>query len=712
MRASNFVVANITTLNFNVLFELGYAIGLNKPILPLRDTTYSQDKTLFDQLGIFDVIGYENFQNGRELRSLATKEHSVPIISAKPPDLNRQQPIYYIKSPIDTDGSMKLSTCLKKSAYRFRSFDSRETPRLSFHEAYRQIHTSVSVVAHLIDPDRDNSSVHNGRCAFLCGMAMAAGKQVLMLQEGMVIQPIDYRDVVIPYIAQDTIGLQIEKLVRATADTISFLRHEETPSPKSILENIDLGDAAAENEIQSLSRYFVKTPQYQQAAQGHARLVIGRKGSGKTAIFYALRNSIYHEKDLVVLDLKPEGHQFKKLKEVALQNMSEGVQEHLLTAFWTYLLLLEIMRKLIDMERSNAYSDPKSLEQYKQLTAMYSKYCKDNDGDFSARLMDLVNRVVGSFAMAGQPQTGPDNITHQMYSIEIPELFKVTSQYLGQYKGVWVLFDNIDKGWPTRGAGELDVSILRCLLEASRKLQRIFGERRIDLKSVVFIRKDIYDLLVDQTPDRGKESTANLDWTDVHLIKELLEKRIAKSLRITDKFEDIWAKFFDPHVAGEASFSYILDRTFLRPRDILNFVSKCIQIAVSRGHKRVEQEDILKAEILHSEDMKNELAYEIRDVFPKYPDILHKFIGQSPRLSNEDLSIIMLDAEVADTDMESVKDTLLWFSFLGITHDDEGRYSYQHAYNLPKVKSYLQSPNPHALLYEIHPAFRVALEVK
>ncbi len=37
MRGCRSVVANVTSLNFNVLFELGFAIGLRKPLLPTRD---------------------------------------------------------------------------------------------------------------------------------------------------------------------------------------------------------------------------------------------------------------------------------------------------------------------------------------------------------------------------------------------------------------------------------------------------------------------------------------------------------------------------------------------------------------------------------------------------------------------------------------------------------------------------------------------------
>lgn len=316
IRSAKMVVANITTTNFNVLFELGYAMGLGKPVLPVRDSSYGKekDRKLFDEIGIFDTIGYEDFRNSNELLSLVTSKRPFsPAIDIKP-KTNRQQPIYYIRSPIDTDGSVKLLSCLKKSLFRFRSFDAREVSRLSLHEAFKQALSSLSVVAHLMDPNRTGANCHNARAAFVCGMALAAGQHVLMLQEGVALHPIDYRDVVIPYEDPSIIPYQVERIVRSTADTLQSIDEFEIPLPKGLLERIDIGDVAAENEIQALSHYFVRTPQFQQARQAHARLVIGRKGTGKSALFYGLRRQLSQDKGKLILDLKPEGHQFVRLR--------------------------------------------------------------------------------------------------------------------------------------------------------------------------------------------------------------------------------------------------------------------------------------------------------------------------------------------------------------------------------------------------------------
>jgi hypothetical protein len=76
---------------------------------------------------------------------------------------------------------------------------------------------------------------------------------------------------------------------------------------RSHLAQLDLGDLAAENEDAVLGSYFIKTAQYQETLRGHARLVVGRKGTGKSAIFSQLRDTYSRRaQDYLVVDLRPE----------------------------------------------------------------------------------------------------------------------------------------------------------------------------------------------------------------------------------------------------------------------------------------------------------------------------------------------------------------------------------------------------------------------
>lgn len=709
MRSAGLIVANITNLNFNVLFELGYAFGLGKSVLPVRDVSFEKERKLFDEVGIFDTLGYESFHNSTELASIAQKEVSSAFI-APTPDINRKQHIYLIKGPIESDGSLKLSSSLSRGYLGIRTFDPRETPRLSLHEAYGNVMQSVGVVAHLIDPARIGADIHNARVAFVCGMAMAAQKHVLMLQEGFIPQPIDYRDVIVSYNDPATIPIVVDKFIRAASETFQQVSHPLYTLPKGLLEKLDIGDVAAENEVLTLSRYFVKTPQFQQARQGHARLVVGRKGSGKTAVFYGVRNFLKSSSRNVSLDLKPEGHQFTKLRELILAHLSEGAQLHTLTAFWNYLLCLELARKLIERDANLALRRTDEVERFNNLKELFLRHATLEDSDFSERIMELVNRIVQHFPDLSKGGVKSSEITRFIYGEDINVMLKGVTSYLNPQEHVWLLFDNIDKGWPALGAEKGDIAIVRCLLEATRKFQYAIQAEGIEFTGIVFIRKDIYDLLVEQSSDRGKESIANLDWSDMALMKELVRRRF-ESGDIGGSFEQIWEKIFTLHVGGRNSFDYMLERTFMRPRDVLNFLRKAIQIAVSRGHHRVDEEDVRTAEEAVSEDMLNELKYEMRDVYPQFPNVLNAFFGQGIHLSYNDIWLILSEASLGDAEIKASLDALLWFSFLGIIRKDEERYSYELLYDVSKLKNMTDLTNLDRKCYCIHPAFRAALEL-
>lgn len=138
---------------------------------------------------------------------------------------------------------------------------------------------------------------------------MAAGRHVLMLQEGQVQQPIDYRDVIKSYSDAAKVSDLLVPLIKGVVETLQESRFVPIALALKPLEKLDLGDLAAENEIKALEAYFVPTGEYNEVKRGHARLVVGRKGTGKTAIFYGVRSAYKPSKAHLVLDLKPEGHE-------------------------------------------------------------------------------------------------------------------------------------------------------------------------------------------------------------------------------------------------------------------------------------------------------------------------------------------------------------------------------------------------------------------
>jgi hypothetical protein len=394
IRFTRLVVADVTTLNFNLLFEIGFALGLGVPILPIRDTSNIRDRKDFEEIGILDTFGYFDYRNSSQLADGVLSKAAHPPLSLQAPSLNTDQPLYIIKSPVESNGMIKLMSVVKKSRLRFRSYDPREVARISLHEAYRQTVCSRAVILHLLSPDTVGAEIHNARCAFIAGIAMAAQKRVAIIQQGFVLQPIDYRDVILTYEKPAQIADLLTPLLGLVIEEIQTTRFVPTILTLKPLEKIDLGDLAAENEIRALDSYYVPTAQYQETKRGHARLVVGRKGSGKTALFYSIRSTYRPSMKHLVLDLKPEGHQFKKLREAVLAELPDGVQQHVLTAFWNYLLVMELAHQIVHHEQHWVYRDARLKVPFEAIRTAYGEADESEQADFSERLLKLVDQII------------------------------------------------------------------------------------------------------------------------------------------------------------------------------------------------------------------------------------------------------------------------------------------------------------------------------
>jgi len=75
------LVADITRLNFNVVFEIGYAIGRKKRVHLTRYRALTSSDDLIREVGVFDTIGHRPYANSGELkdalRQLKAATHCV-----------------------------------------------------------------------------------------------------------------------------------------------------------------------------------------------------------------------------------------------------------------------------------------------------------------------------------------------------------------------------------------------------------------------------------------------------------------------------------------------------------------------------------------------------------------------------------------------------------------------------------------------------------
>lgn len=713
IRGSGTTFADVTTLNLNLMFEIGFCLGLGIPVKPIRDSTVAVDARLFAEIGVLETLGYIDFENAHDLAE-AVKGAEGPPIGNLPKKIFTEAPVYVVKGPLATEGAGQLLSALKKSFVKFRVHDPKETPRTSLYEQWKQVRGSFGVIANLLSPKRgDAAKAHNALCAFLCGIAMAEEKAVMMLQEESGGErPIDYGDVVREWDDPRTIGRIIEPTVEQVIERMQSGSSTTTGHPSGVLEALDLGDVAAENETSGLQRYFVPTGPYRLARQGHGRLVVGRKGTGKTAMFYAIRNAESRGHATVMLDFRPEGFQFTRLREAVLETLAVGQQEQAVTALWTFLLTAEVAHKILfnPAEFRAAERDDRRFASYSKLQEAYLGHGLASDEDLSQRFFRQIDKLADRFGQAGTI-TARTDLAELVYGGDIKSLTDAVAAYVTEQKDeVWLLIDNLDKSWATRGATFEDILIVQGLLEASRKLERLFGSRGVDFRCLVFIRPDVLELLKQHSPDRGKETVIDLDWDDRQLFRDIVNRRITSSTDLDGDFDSVWSAIAEPTIGIQDSFDYIVDRTLMRPRDALLFVQRAQQVALNRSHLRITSDDIQQAELGYSEESLIQLGLEMEDTHTGLADALFAFQGASGTLSVQDVHETLRRGKVDPESFGDVVELLLWFGFLGVqVGDGEPMYSHTVRFTLRRLTHPIESGTGRFL---VHPAFRTALDIR
>lgn len=715
------VAADVSLLNFNVTFEIGYAIAISKPILLLRNPAVSEDEAGRRAVGIFDTIGYETYQNSDDLRALLRRVLSDLKPLDIPKDLSSKAPAYIVLPRYRTEFITNIVSRLKQAKILFRSFDAAEFPRLSAQEAIEDVARSYGIIVPLEPPTVTDSAAHNLRGAFVAGLAYGLDKAVSILQNGEVPVPIDVRDFATHVMHPTQIAEEIQAFAADVIDAMQRASELQISEPETLLQRLNIGASSAENEFRDLSQYYLKTDSFLRAARGEARLVTGRKGSGKTAIFFQVRDSVWGDKDNVVLDLKPDGYKLLKFRESISALISAGSFEHTVMVIWEYVLLLEICHKILENDRQLHTRDHRLYEPYRKLHDLYRQEGYDTEGDFNERMSQLLLRVANDYGAAvsegdERKSLRSADITNLIFKRDIRPLRNAIDEYLEFKDSVWILIDNLDKGWPTHGVQANDLVIIRALLEASRKLERQLGRFGVDCHTIVFLRNDVYELLIDQTPDRGKESRVTTDWTDRETFREMLRRRIVYSNFPPDTpFQEMWPRICVSHFRGEESSEYLINRSLMRPRYFLNLVMHCRGVAVNRGHEKIEVEDIEQALKTHSTSLLTEVGLEMRDVHPGYDDALYAFIALPPTLTAQEVAEALNNSiDIRESEVEPYIDLLMWFGFLGITSGDgEEKYIYDYQYDMNLLRHVVVSrAKASELQYCVNPAFHAALEVE
>ena len=246
------IVADITKPNFNVTFEIGYAIAKGKPLLLLVNAGLVFDSQALARIGIFDSIGYETYENSHELAErISSALHNRALKADYTP--NRRAPVYLVEMPRNSEAMTHIVARIKKSRLKYRSFNLREHVRLSPTDAIAHAASSFGCVVPLAPGAMPEAEEHNIRAAFVAGLSIGFGKPTLILQDFSGPFPADAKDLIHFYRDPQDIEEGIAGFALEVVEAIQAQQPLPLASP-DLLSRLSLGDPMAENEFENSRR--------------------------------------------------------------------------------------------------------------------------------------------------------------------------------------------------------------------------------------------------------------------------------------------------------------------------------------------------------------------------------------------------------------------------------------------------------------------------
>ena len=395
------LLCDVTRPNINVYYEIGYCIGVGKSLAPVLNVSFANATADIQKDGLFDVINYASYENSVALAEIMGDLPSTVLVDLYGKPLNTAQPIYFLNAYRKTDFVNHIAAAIKDSKVHFRSFDPAETSRFSIVNAISDVTSSAGVIVPFLEPYIDDSARHNIRAAFLAGLAHGLEREALLLRyETRDAPPMgaDYRDDLVGVKAESEISAKVQDFCRQTLVAAQSIRRRTKRPAATPLQNLTLGATAAENEFRTLEEYFVETAEYLRTVRGETRIVAGRKGSGKTAIFFMVREKFRDQKNSVVIDLRPESHQLSFFKSELERIVSVGAFDHTIAGFWTYLIFTEILLALKREIGIKAKQTGKVefFNKADELRGELRKLGVSESGDFTTRIDQLSENVAGN----------------------------------------------------------------------------------------------------------------------------------------------------------------------------------------------------------------------------------------------------------------------------------------------------------------------------
>jgi len=384
-----------------------------------------------------------------------------------------------------------------------------------------------------------------------------------------------------------------------------------------------------------LSKYFFTVPEVTKLLQSKSWLVLGRKGTGKTAIYRHLATAERESLggfSVISLNFKDYPWPIHKLYKDALSGELSAYQKS-----WKYLFFVKALAKLIELYEADGKRLNKELKWAKNyiekiygrpdpsvLEVLRSKIARVDTikapgadlGDVSFDLGEL------SFENISEDKSLQAKLRSNAFTLlgHFEEIFKANIQ---DYKFM-IILDQLDENWLV---GEIEEysKVLINLLNVCRNISTDPSVNKY-LKLVPFMRSDIYHSL--RFNDKNKlfqDSAIVISWDNENL-DSMFFQRVKEYAPVNVKLEENKKSggLFEANFVrqGTPTFHFITRRSFFRPRDVIVYFNKIRDIHEKNKSGLYTTHDLYEAAVEASTSAYNEIIDEWSNQFPDIEQLL------------------------------------------------------------------------------------------
>lgn len=440
-----------------------------------------------------------------------------------------------------------------------------------------------------------------------------------------------------------------------------------------------LGAPQAEADSLMLRQAFIETADYQ--ALLHTTdfsFIVGRRGTGKSAIFQRLKEEFALDTGVVLIAEEPQDFEMLELQSLLATISSDyRVLRPISRLLWTTEFLFKASAAV-----SKHYKFNKSAE-----SAYLSDYLKTHIAISTTGAVSNCATILRSILKETRVPEEIPRIIATRYNIN-----QATTSLIDALEKTGLriisLYDRLDEAWVPEVTA---VAILGGLARTAAD----YREKQIPFYPILFIRDNMFRAMAQFDDDFTRHiegHSLRLHWDEESLFHMVAARlRIALTLESIESEVKVWNRFAHRELHDRVGFATCLRYTLFRPRDILVLLNEAHVNALREGRNEIIEKDIEKSATSISQHRLEDLCKEYDKVLPGLrlfvssfrgkpaTQILHAVVDQLQYIAdhNDYSEIASRDLVLFENGGEMFS-ALYSVGFLGLKDKVSGNYNFCH----------------------------------